>query len=625
MEKLSYELCRNTELIPLFLVCAFFIVCIFLLFCHLPAFTCRSYTKKDIRNIILITGVYGIVSFWKLGSLTFPVTTWQPSEIYQQIIFRLPEETSFDAVYAIYGEGDNNALSEEYQIGFHDMEVKGSFDKENWEDIAVIDSGSIYQYKIIEGSWNYPYVRLTSRNILDTMTEFGLRKDDRFIPLEIEEDAAGAAYPATLLIDEQDKLVVSPTCYEQGYFDEVYHPRNAWEIANGQRMYATVHPLLGTNIMALCIRLFGMSPMIWRMPGVIFGILMIPLLYAILKKMFNETTLCTFGCIILATDFMHLTTSRIGTLEPFSVFFILLMFYFMICYYKTSFYDIPLKKQMLMLLACGISMGIAIAVKWTACYSAVGLAILLFTNLGMRFAEYLHAKKKDDETSQRIVSIFPSACITTIAWCFVFFIFIPIIIYWVSYLPDKVWGNEGWSIMNVWKQNMYMYHYHTTLTATHPFQSTWYQWLLDLRPIWYHISEDAQGYTHTIACFSNPLLTWFGLPSVFYTFYTCIKEKDSDAWIIMAGYLTALLPWVSFVERCIFSYHFYPTSMFTIMAMVFLIRDLLKMDQRFKTPMIMTACLSVFLFVIFLPVTAGFATDLSYIHSLEWLKGWYFG
>ncbi len=625
MEKLSYEICRNTELIPLFLVCSFFMACIFLLFHYMPAFACRSYTKKDIRNIILITGAYAIVSFWKLGSMAFPTTTWQPSQINQKIVFRLTEETSFDGIYAIYGEGNNNALHDDYQIGFHDIEVKGSFDKEHWEDIAIIDKGSIYQYKIIEGSWDYPYIQLVSKNVLDTISEFGLRKENAFIPLAVEEDIADTDYPATLLIDEQEKLVVSPTYYEQGYFDEVYHPRNAWEIANGQRMYATVHPLLGTNIMALFIRLFGMRPFIWRMPGVIFGILMIPMLYAILKKMFQKTSLCTFGCILLATDFMHLTTSRIGTLEPFSIFFILLMFYFMICYYQTSFYEISLKKQMMMLLACGISMGIAIAVKWTACYSAVGLAILLFTNLGARFLEYRKAKRSDDAEAQRMISIFPSAFITTIAWCFVFFIFIPVIIYWVSYLPDKVWGNEGWSIMNVWKQNMYMYHYHTTLTATHPFQSTWYEWLLDLRPIWYHISKDGQGYSHTIACFSNPLLTWLGLPSVIYTCFACFREKDKTAWIILVGYLTALLPWVSLVERCIFSYHFYPTSMFTVMAVVFLFRDLLQLDRRFKIPMLMTACLSVFLFVIFLPVTAGFATDLSYIHSLEWLAGWYFG
>ena len=53
-----------------------------------------------------------------------------------------------------------------------------------------------------------------------------------------------------MIIDEQDKVPLVPTYYEQSYFDEVYHARNAWEIANGQRMYATVHPLFGTNLNA---------------------------------------------------------------------------------------------------------------------------------------------------------------------------------------------------------------------------------------------------------------------------------------------------------------------------------------------------------------------------------------
>jgi hypothetical protein len=49
------------------------------------------------------------------------------------------------------------------------------------------------------------------------------------------------------LIDEQDKLILHPTYLNQAYFDEIYHPRNAWEIATGHIMYATVHPLFGTT------------------------------------------------------------------------------------------------------------------------------------------------------------------------------------------------------------------------------------------------------------------------------------------------------------------------------------------------------------------------------------------
>ena len=39
----------------------------------------------------------------------------------------------------------------------------------------------------------------------------------------------------------------------------------------------------------------------------------------------------------------------------------------------------------------------------------------------------------------------------------------------------------------------YMYHYHSALEATHPYQSTWWMWMLDVRPILYylHYFDDA--------------------------------------------------------------------------------------------------------------------------------------
>ena len=197
---------------------------------------------------------------------------------------------------------------------------------------------------------------------------------------------------------------------------------------------------------------------------------------------------------------MHLTTSRIGTLEPFSVFFILFMFLYMIRYYYTGFYDTPLKEQMKLLCLSGIMMGLGIATKWTACYSAVGLAIILFSNLFQRWREYNTAMKKlrrprqlsprERQLCTIIRDVFMKHLFITILWCFVFFIFIPIIIYWVSYIPTHVW-RDGYSIANVWKQIMYIYNYHINLEATHPYQSTWYQWILDLRPIWYFGKADS--------------------------------------------------------------------------------------------------------------------------------------
>ena len=107
-----------------------------------------------------------------------------------------------------------------------------------------------------------------------------------------------------------------------------------------------------------------MNPFAWRLPGVLFGIGMLPLLFHILCLLFRERTYARFGTVLFAAEFMHLTTSRIATLEPMSVFFILLMTDRMIQYCRMSFYDRTLLETLLVLLRCGIDMGLAIAVKW---------------------------------------------------------------------------------------------------------------------------------------------------------------------------------------------------------------------------------------------------------------------
>jgi hypothetical protein len=660
MNKLSYALTGDTELLPLLLCCTASAFLVWAVFRYGPEWKrkkaaavpaagsalswqkksrqFRPYKRKDWFWMTLITVVYAVVSFWQLGGTKLPSTTWQPVSDSQFIILQLTEDTHFDAVYAIYGEGDNNSNLDAYQLGFHKIQITGSNDKTNWTHIAYLDGGSIYQYLITKGDWDYKYIGIVSTSRNDTISEIGFKAagEDRFLKAAVDTDsAAGSAYPASLVIDEQDKLQVYPTYMDESYFDEIYHPRNAWEIANGEYMYASVHPLLGTSLIALSIRLFGMNPLAWRLPGAVFGVLLVPLFYAVAKLLFQKTEYAALGAALYASDFMHLTTSRIATLEPFSVFWILLMFYFMIRYYYSSFYDTSFLKQMKLLLLCGITMGLGIATKWTACYSAIGLAILLFTNLGQRTSEFIRAKKElrkpdlspaEKEACEHIRRVYPDAMIRTILWCCVFFLLIPAVIYDVSYMWTMVW-RDGWSTQNVITQILYMYNYHTNLKATHPYQSVWYQWLLDIQPIWYYVGKDASGYVHTISCFSNPLIVWMGDVACGYAVYDVLKHRNSESFIISVGFLTALVPWVLLVKRCIFAYHFYPSSLFMILALAGLARHLIEEKSvRYRTYVMVyaIACIAVFFF--FLPATAGFGTTYDFVHRfLLWLPSWYFG
>ena len=614
MQKLSLLFFSNSEFLTLLCLTLLILGIGYFLY-HLEFF--KTDKHRYLLSLTLLTIIYAVISFWQLGSTTFPTTTWQPVVEKQEIVLNFGKIEKFDAIYTIYGEGDNNSNPQSYQIGTQDIHLFGSNDLQQWQEITVLKQGNIYTYSIQEGYWEYQYIKLVTTNKNNSLTEIGFRNlaHSNFLPVTILQDEyKNTKYPAKMLIDEQDKLVLSPTYYNQAYFDEIYHVRNAWEIANRQYMYASVHPLLGTNIIALSIHLFGMHPFAWRLPGAIASVLMLPVLYGILKHLLKRDYLSLIGSFLLAADFMHITTARIATLEPFSILFILCSFYWMLKYCRSNFYTLPMWKGILYLFLSGIFMGLSIATKWTGCYAAIGLAIMLFTNWIQRFLEY----KKDKETHQQFFKIL----LTTMLACILFFIIIPIVIYCISYIPDKIFRNEPWTIANVWKQAQQMYHYHVNLNATHPYQSTWFQWILDLRPMWYYVGIKGNVF-HTISCFSNPLLTWIGLPAILFTTYRALCKKDIVGWYIVVGYFSGLLPWIIYVQRIVFAYHFYPTSLFTIIAIVYCINLLNNRKMSIVVPAYLAAYLA--LFILFLPVITGFGTSQQFARFLAWLPGWYFG
>jgi hypothetical protein len=304
MSEISLRLFQDSELLPVLLTCLIAILAVFIIFRLIPkkkndkekvpesslSFVRPSrhfakYTSRDWFLILIITIPYAIVSFWQLGSTVFPTSTWQPSSDggVQSVILELTDQTRFSAIYTIYGDADNT-INPDYLAGTTGMVFAGSNDGENWTELTTISGDSIYEYKITAGEWDYKYVKISSIKKTNTLTEVGFRNEDEtgFLSVKVyQDDYSSSSYPASLMIDEQEKLILHPTYVDESYFDEIYHPRNAWEIATNHIMYATVHPLVGTNLIALSIKLFGMNTLAWRLPGAITGVLIVPLIYAI--------------------------------------------------------------------------------------------------------------------------------------------------------------------------------------------------------------------------------------------------------------------------------------------------------------------------------------------------------
>ena len=352
-----------------------------------------------------------------------------------------------------------------------------------------------------------------------------------------------------------------------------------------------------------------MTPFGWRFSGTLFGVLMLPVMYLLLKRLFGGRWVPALGTIVFATDFMHFVQTRIATIDTYGVFFILLMYYFLLLWLE--------EESPWALALCGLSFGLGAASKWTGLYAGAGLAVLWAAHWVRRAREHAAQKRRG--------SLFP-AFLKNVGLCLLVFIALPCLIYYLSYLPyGKALGQPLFSrayLKTVLDNQRFMFTYHAGIVAEHPYSSRWYQWLLDIRPILYYLEYFSDGRRISIAAFLNPALCWGGFLSLFVLLYTAIFRRDRRAAFLLVGYLAQLLPWV-FISRLTFAYHYFPSSVFLVLALgyVFALYRENKPDWlRWAIPF---AAVSLLLFVMFYPVLAGTPVDnVSASRLLAWFPTW---
>ena len=94
------------------------------------------------------------------------------------------------------------------------------------------------------------------------------------------------------------------------YFDEVYFARSAEDIANHMIPKERTHPSFGKLVQTIGVVAFGETPFGWRIMGVIFGTLMVPLMFLLGKKLFGTWIGGFSAGFLFSFDFMHYTMSQ---------------------------------------------------------------------------------------------------------------------------------------------------------------------------------------------------------------------------------------------------------------------------------------------------------------------------
>lgn len=604
-----------------------------------------NFEKKDFIVVSILTIICACVSFYKLGDMKMASNYWKAGKSGEYVTVEFESEVSLDEI-AYLGNVPTGGY---YKVSFS----KDNENYTNWITLGETEetATSLKKPKTAFLEWHYEkllnieckYVKIEAIEpnwAINEIAFFSKNNENKYeiIPLEVIYSYYTEKSDGTpeMLFDEQDLVPEYRTYMNGTYFDEVYFPRTAYEQLKGWSVYEITHPPFGKILMSLGILIFGMNPFGWRFMGTLAGVLIVPLMYIFAMKLFKNRKYAIISTFIIMLDFMRLSHSRLATIDSFATLFVLSMYFFMFNYFlsipnflkkdKKNFeeYDFEseehkkrYKKSLKSLLLCGIMFGFGAATKWTCIYSGAGLAFVFFMK---NFSEFMQVRKVKKATKKWLLKDFLPTCL----WCVLFFVIIPITIYTLSYtvyLPS----NSNKSLIEIVLDNQeYMYNYHSKLTATHPYESKWYTWPLDIRPIWiYGDYSLANGYASTIASFGNPAIWWVSTIAIIVSIFYTIRDKDKVGLLLLVAYAFQYIPWM-LTTRCTFIYAYFTPIPYAILLLVYCFKKFKWKNKFTKILLAIYLLIVLVMFIKFYPVISGIPVNEEYINSLKWFETWTF-
>ena len=588
---------------------------------RLTFFTTRHpMEKKDAAPLAIITAVFTFLALFQLGDTVAPQTFFKFTKGRDQIIIELDEPERLSSIMFYTGLWTGH-----YSLAF-------STNRWSWTEQSPIDLQSDDESPT--PAMDQPHAHLFKwryATLNDDNSEVKyIRITSSKTPIELGEialyDENGALIPssriscpeAPQLFDEQELIPEAPTYMNSMYFDEIYHGRTALEHLRGVYPYETTHPPLGKEIIAVSISIFGMTPFGWRFAGAVFGVVMLIVLYILIKNMFGKTPVAVCGTLLLGFDFMRFVQTRIATIDTYGVFFILLSYFFMYRYITTDA-DAPFRKSLAPLALSGLFFGIGCASKWIVIYAGLGLAALYAIRLVMLFKHY--------DENQR--PGFGAYLAKTLMYSVLFFVVIPAIIYYLSYIPyglardmtisdGMLWNSDFYRDI-VWKNQTSMFSYHSKLEEGHPYSSVPWQWILDVRPILYVYNANDK-LKSAFAAFGNPVVWWGGLLAMIAMLFQTVWRRDGKALFILIGYLSQFGPWL-IISRAVFIYHYFPSTLFLVLALAHVFNTILESKRGLYRQAVYgyTAATGA-VFAMFFPALTGIYAPHSYFAKLlRWI------
>lgn len=387
------------------------------------------------------------------------------------------------------------------------------------------------------------------------------------------------------------------------YFDEIHYLPAARTLLELAGPVNVEHPMLGKEIIAAGIAIFGDRPIGWRIMPLAFGALA---LFAAMRALWfasaSRYASLAFG-FLLVTGFPLLVHSRIAMLDIFMASFM------MVALWQCAAALQEHERARLRLAIAGAALGLSMAAKWNAIPYAVlpGLAFLTvrLRTMGWRG---LFGHRGLPIRGMRL----PEAAL----WLGL----VPLLTYALTFTPAFFYAEQPVAPSELLALQQRMVELHGRVIEPHNYQSVWYEWITNWRAIWY-LYEEVDGAQRGVLLIGNPLTMLAGLPAIAWCSWAGIARGRNDALGVAVLYFAGMLFWIVAAKPVQFYYHYLLPSCF-LLAGLALALDALRRRGHFWIPAL-TLSGSALLFAFYWPILTAAALDGPRAFEIwAWLPSW---
>jgi len=366
-------------------------------------------------------------------------------------------------------------------------------------------------------------------------------------------------------------------------FDEVYFGQFVQSYFSHQ-YYFDIHPPLGKLMIFEFAKIFGFNGqlkfsginsvltsggvLVLRFLPALFSVFFVILIYYLILKLKLSKRAAFLGACLVLFDNAILAQSKFILIDIFLLFFGFLSLYFLICY-KDS--EKGSRKSYYFLALAAIFSTLSFSIKWTGVsFFAILLVCLVFNFF------------RDFNIKRIFINLAIVIVLPFLVYYSVFFVHFNLLYksgtgdaYMSPTFQQTLAATGKANSLSAWEKfielNQKMYFYNSTLKATHPYSSKWYQWPLDKRPIWYW-TETVNNKISNIYLFGNPIVWYSVLLAIIFSitiipFKHFRKQLPPIFYLLLFAYFLNLLPFI-FISRVAFLYHYLPSLVFGILVLI---------------------------------------------------------